>query len=106
MKLNGVLKSLHPLFKTYQLPLLSPRLPEATSSPRLNPISQKDKTSDAQMSHFAVACLPGWPTATLCSVLVTRPRCWVSHGHARGLWEAPVSILARAEQSQESKKGF
>lgn len=65
VKLNGVLKSLHPLFKTYQLPLLSPRFPEATSSPRLNPISQKDKTSDAQMRHFAVACLPMGPTASL-----------------------------------------
>jgi len=61
VKLNGVLKSVHHPFKTYQLPFLSPQFPEATSSPHLNAISQKDKTSDAQVSHFAVALLPMWP---------------------------------------------
>lgn len=65
VKLNGVLNSVHHPFKTYQLSFLSTWFPEATSSPHLNPISQKDKTLDPQMSHFTVSCLSGWPAANL-----------------------------------------
>lgn len=101
------MKSVHHPFKTYQLPFLSPRFPEATSSPHLNPISQKDKTSDAQVSHFAVAGLPahvanGQPAPW--SWVGTQPRCCVLHNRARGLSKALVSILAGAELPQSQRK--